>query len=76
MELLTGERVWRTYTGGKLLDLLHQKDISKDTHFPEEWMFSTTRARNSGREDIVEGLSYLKNDNIRFLDYLKNNPKF
>lgn len=75
MELLTGERVWRTYTGGKLLDLLHQKDISKDTHFPEEWMFSTTRARNSGREDIVEGLSYLKNDNIRFLDYLKNNPE-
>lgn len=38
-------------------------------------MFPTTRARNSGREDIVEGLSYLKNDNIRFLDYLKNNPE-
>lgn len=75
MKLLSGERAWRTYIGGKLLDILHGEKEPKDTHFPEEWMFSTTRARNSGRENIVEGLSYLKNTNITFLDYLKTNPE-
>ncbi|NME35521.1 MULTISPECIES: type I phosphomannose isomerase catalytic subunit [Fusobacterium] len=72
---LTGERAWRTYTGGKLLDILHKKENSSDSHYPEEWMFSTTIARNSGREDIVEGLSYLKNENKLFVDFIKENPK-
>lgn len=73
MKLLSGERAWRTYIGGKLLDILHEEKESKDTHFPEEWMFSTTRARNSGRENIIEGLSYLKNTDIPFIDYINKN---
>lgn len=36
-------------------------------------MFSTTRARNSGRENIVEGLSYLKGESNTFLNYIKSN---
>ncbi|MCF2698466.1 type I phosphomannose isomerase catalytic subunit [Fusobacterium mortiferum] len=74
MEELTGERTWRTYIGGKLLDILQEKIKPEDNHFPEEWMFSTTRARNSGREEIVEGLSYIKNSNKTFLEYIKNSP--
>ena len=56
---LTGERVWRTWTGGRELDKLHGLAHPGDGHFPEEWMFSVTRANNVGREDVEEGLSYL-----------------
>lgn len=55
-----GERVWRTYTGGRELDKIHGNSISEDTHFPEEWMLSMTEAKNVGREHIKEGLCYLE----------------
>lgn len=53
---LRGERVWRTYMGGREIDRLHEKRDRKDTHFPEEWMYSVTRASNAGRESIEEGI--------------------
>lgn len=58
---LLPSRVWRTYTGGKLLDEFHGETTGKgDDHFPEEWIISTVVARNTGREHIVgEGLSIL-----------------
>jgi mannose-6-phosphate isomerase len=56
--LLEQNRVWRTYTGGKLLDSFQGIPGPKDGHFPEEWAASITRARNTGREHIEdEGLS-------------------
>ncbi|MDR1534737.1 MAG: class I mannose-6-phosphate isomerase [Planctomycetota bacterium] len=56
---IDGERVWRNYLGGSLLDLLHGRPGVPDGHFPEEWMLSTTVARNPGREHIEEGVCRL-----------------
>lgn len=50
-------RVWRTYIGGMTLDELSGKK-GEISSFPEDWIASTTRAVNAGREDIAdEGLS-------------------
>ncbi len=54
-----GERVWRTWLGGRELDRLHGVSPPRDSSIPEEWMLSTTRARNVGREDIEEGICRL-----------------
>lgn len=39
-------RVWRCYTGGKLLDLFTGRGQGKDDYFPEDWLASVTRAIN------------------------------
>lgn len=54
---LPANRVWRTYPGGRLLDQLEGKNEPEDTHFPEDWIGSTTRAINPGRESIEEGVA-------------------
>jgi mannose-6-phosphate isomerase len=55
---LEANRVWRTYPGGKKLDILQEVENPKDSHFPEDWIGSTTRAVNKGREHFTEeGLS-------------------
>lgn len=59
---LQANRVWRTYPGGRKLDTLEGKPKPEDSHFPEDWIGSTTRAINKGREDIVEGLSSVSLD--------------
>lgn len=56
---VNGERVWRTYAGGRELDRMHGKPNPADSQFPEEWMLSVTRAKNPGRETIEEGICYL-----------------
>lgn len=70
--LLPPNRVWRTYTGGKTLDKLEGKPTSKDNHFAEDWIASTTRAVNKGREAFDrEGYSKVKvNGELRFLKAL------
>lgn len=55
--LFPPNRVWRTYQGGRTLDALAKKAVPADSHFPEDWVASTTRATNIGREDIREGIS-------------------
>lgn len=57
---LAGERVWRTYIGGREIGKLHGDFQAEDNHFPEEWMYSMTQARNAGREEIEEGLCKLE----------------
>ncbi len=42
---LPPNRVWRTYLGGRELDRLSGA-APADTHFPEDWIASTTRAIN------------------------------
>ena len=59
---LKGERVWRTYIGGREIGHLHGDMDATDGHFPEEWMFSVTHARNAGREEMEEGISRLDGD--------------
>ena len=55
---LRKNRVWRTYRGGKLLEHWQGLPIPRDADFPEEWVSSTVRARNVGREHLLdEGLS-------------------
>jgi mannose-6-phosphate isomerase len=55
--LLPPHRVWRTYQGGRSLDALAGVQAPADGHFPEDWIASTTRAVNAGRESIREGVS-------------------
>ena len=51
-------RVWRTYTGGRNLDVQAGSEQPVDSNFPEDWIASLTRAVNPGREHITEeGLS-------------------
>ena len=72
---LKGERVWRTYVGGRMIDRLHGKEQGEDGHFPEEWMYSVTRAANAGREEIVEGISSLDDGSSRTLkEVLERQP--
>ena len=55
--LLPPNRVWRTYPGGKTLDILEGKSKTEDSHFAEDWIASTTRAVNYGRVALEEGYS-------------------
>lgn len=54
--LLAPNRVFRSYTGGALLEALQGEGHPQDSHFPEEWVGSTTATRLSGRPP-GEGLS-------------------
>ncbi|AHM63043.1 phosphomannose isomerase-like protein [Flammeovirgaceae bacterium 311] len=65
-------RVWRTYPGGKTLDELSGSAEPSDSHFAEEWIASTTRAVNKGREDFQqEGLSKVEiNGELYYLKML------
>ncbi|AOS44204.1 putative mannose-6-phosphate isomerase GmuF [Lacunisphaera limnophila] len=58
--LLPPNRVWRTYQGGQNLDRLAAAAAPADSHFPEDWVASTTRAVNPGREAIPEGRSTVR----------------
>ncbi len=58
----SANRVWRTYQGGKQLDLIEGKQNPKDSNFPEDWIGSTIEAHNVGREHISEGLAMVTND--------------
>ncbi len=49
--------MWRTYPGGRTLDTLANVAPPSDTHFAEDWIASTTRAVNRGREHLSEGVS-------------------
>ncbi len=57
---VTGARVWRTYSGGKMLERWKGLPEPSDGEFPEEWVASTIQARNVGREHLIEGLSTLQ----------------
>ena len=60
---LLPNRVWRTYLGGRILDGISGKSAPEDTHFPEDWLLSTTIARNPGREHLTtEGVSQVELD--------------
>lgn len=54
-------RVWRTYTGGKRIDQWHGRIQAVDGDCPEDWVASTVKATNPGREAVEEGLSHVLN---------------
>lgn len=51
---LPPNRVWRTWMGGRVLDEIENKPAPADGPFPEDWVGSTTRAANAGREHFVD----------------------
>lgn len=54
-------RVWRCYTGGRLLDQYVGNPNPRDDYFPEDWLASTTRALNGEHsQGPDEGLSRVK----------------
>jgi mannose-6-phosphate isomerase len=63
-------RVWRSYPGGRVLDQQEGRKNPSDTHYPEDWIASTTRAVNKGREDITEGLTEITLNNQK--EYLSS----
>lgn len=72
-------RVWRTYLGGKLLNDMENRPDVPDNHFPEDWIGSVVQARNTGREDIVEGLTILRSEGkepVSFRSVLLSDPKY
>lgn len=74
---LSETRVWRTYTGGEIIDLWHGKESGVVDNFPEDWVASTVKATNPGREDIPEGYSVVSNMQGTPLlkDVLEENPE-
>ncbi len=58
--LLPPNRVWRPYPGGRTLEQLAGVPEPADSFMSEEWIASTTRAVNRGRESIPEGLSQVR----------------
>jgi mannose-6-phosphate isomerase len=52
--ILLPNRVWRTYQGGATLDQWSGVGQPADSHFPEDWVGSATRAINPGRADFPD----------------------
>jgi mannose-6-phosphate isomerase len=49
------------------LDILEGKSVPADSHFPEDWIASTVRAKNIGREDLLdEGYSKVEIEDKAF----------
>lgn len=70
---LNNPRVWRTYTGGKLINTFHNQK-GEDNNYPEEWIMSLTKAINPGfRHD--EGLSLIPTLDISLKKYIENDPE-
>ncbi|MGG1519371.1 type I phosphomannose isomerase catalytic subunit [Paenibacillus oryzisoli] len=58
---LERNRVWRTYSGGKLIDAFQGNERQEDGEMPEEWVASVVQATNVGREHVRnEGLSEVR----------------
>ena len=76
--LLPPNRVWRSYRGGQTLDSLAGRTPALDSQFPEDWIASTTRATNIGREDIREGcsLAVVGGQSHDFATLLASDPEY
>jgi len=75
---LEPNRVWRTYPGGMKLDQMEELESPEDNHFPEDWIGSTTRAVNKGREHLKEeGLSKVSiaGESVTLKSLCENEPQ-
>ena len=64
-------RVWRTYTGGRLIDEWHGYENPEDSEYPEEWVASLVTSRRPDLDAKTdEGLSQLQHGGRRV--YLKD----
>lgn len=83
--LLPPHRVWRTYQGGRELDALAGAAAPRDSHFPEDWIASTTRAMNPpeatvhpSAADATPGLSraLIGDELVDFAALLAHDPTY
>ncbi|MEP6390304.1 MAG: class I mannose-6-phosphate isomerase [Halioglobus sp.] len=65
----SSNRVWRTYRGGKQLDIIEGKENPQDSSFPEDWIGSTVQARNVGREEVSEGLAMVTTEDGQLVPF-------
>lgn len=79
---LPANRVWRTYPGGRTLDVLAGIAAPADSHFAEDWIASTTIARNppeahspprAGISPVLVGLEDTPHD---FAELLARDPDY
>lgn len=68
-------RVWRTYVGGKLLNIMYDSYEIEDNHYPESWIASITEARNPDYK-AGEGLSFIENSNETLLGVIRSKPAY
>lgn len=70
--------VWRSYLGGRELRRFRQVTPGQDDHFPEDWLASTTRARNGeNAQGPDEGLSRVPTETgeTSLRDLLRRHPE-
>ncbi len=75
---LMTNRVWRSYTGGSTLDSLENKENPSDSHFPEDWLLSTTPAINPGRNDPPDygiSIALINDKTILLSELIKSQPE-
>lgn len=83
---LPPNRVWRTYTGGRLLDASAGVAAPQDGRHPEDWLASTTRAINppeatrhaSSPASVPEGVSVVRVGDVDydFRELLQADPSY
>lgn len=74
--IIDHNRVWRIYSGGKLLDEFCGSTEGEDSFFPEDWLASVVEANNLPRENQPEreGLSTVCGSDGEFLkDIIEQN---
>lgn len=77
---LLPNRVWRTYTGGMLIEKWGKNPCAADSNMPEDWIFSVVRARNPdnvSKKD--EGLSYAEDalgNRMSLQEFFLQDPAF
>ncbi|UYI50073.1 hypothetical protein OFO16_18960 [Vibrio natriegens] len=61
-----------------MLDEIAGAVPAQDTHFPEEWIASTTQAVNPGREQIEEGesVAIFPDQSINFSELIASDPEY
>lgn len=71
---LDNPRAWRTYVGGKQIDILEGVKNPKDSNYPEEWIMSVVEAKNGARSVPGEGYSHIPAlGGVTLKDYLDQN---
>lgn len=72
---INGARAWRTYLGGMLIDREQGIKNAQDSHYPEQWMFSTVVAINPNTGVENEGLCMLADyENTSLKDVINKYP--
>jgi len=66
-------RVYRIYKGGKLFHEFFG-DADEDSNYPEEWIASSTKARNEGPKNEKEGLSTVRGTETTLASLMRDFP--